>query len=520
VTVAVPEETMRAAASETLAQNAVLSARRLVKSYGATEALRDVSIDFRAGEVHALVGENGAGKSTLTRLLAGEEQPDAGEIHVGRKRVPLLRPSDAQRAGIALVHQQFELVDALSVAENICLENPALRRFGGVLPLLDRRAMVGHAERSLAPFDMAHRVTAGLRELSVAERQVVEICRALSRTVLLLILDEPTSALNAAETETLMAHVRRLADQGAAILYITHNLSDALAIADRITVLRDGRLIATAPRHTLDAAKLVQMMVGRDLGKFAKPRTGQTGEAVLETTMAGRSIGLAGGEILGIPSYIGSSVRRFLDRLSGARRGPERQVLLKGLPIGRRSIAARVRQGICFVPGDTAAEGLIPKLSIEDNILLPNVHHFTRFGLIDRAAIRQAVDDLIRSLDIRPADPSVAVERLSGGNRQKVAIAKWLLAGADVLIMDDPTRGVDVGAKAELYRLIAGHAERGGAAVLASSDLDELIALSSRLIVLRGEAVVAELTETPFDRARILAALNGNPASTIQGDTA
>jgi ABC-type sugar transport system ATPase subunit len=511
---------MRANAGETLVRDAVLSARGLVKSYGVIEALRDVSVDFRAGEVHALVGENGAGKSTLTRLLAGEERPDAGEILVGGARVELFRPVDAQRAGIALVHQQVELVEALTVAENICLESPAIRRFGGVLPLLDRRAMVRLAERSLEPFNMAHRVTATLRELSVAERQVVEICRALSRTVRLLILDEPTSALNASETATLMAHVRRLAGQGVAVLYITHNLGDVLAIADRITVLRDGQVVATAPRHALDAAKLVQMMVGRDVGRFANVGMRQTGEILLETIIAGRNLGLAKNEIIGIPTYLGSTVRHFLDRLSGLRPGGSRQVMFKGQAVGRRSIAARVRQGICFVPGDTAAEGLIPKLSIEENILLPNAQRFSRFFLIDRAAIRRAVDDLIRSLDIRPADPSVLVERLSGGNRQKVAIAKWLLAGTDVLIMDDPTRGVDVGAKVELYRLIAGHAGKGGAVLLASSDLDELIALSSRLIVLRGEDVAAELAERPFDRASILAALNGNPASAIKGNAA
>ena len=491
----------------------VVSVRGLTKTYGAVEALRDVSIDFHAGEIHAIVGENGAGKSTLTRLLGGEEAPDAGDILVGGRKTVLQRPSDARRAGIALVHQQFQLVEALTVAQNICLENPPTRRLAGFLPIVDAREMLRRAAFQLAPFNLDRKAGAFLRDLTVAERQVVEISRELAKEARLLILDEPTSALSAEETETLFAHIRNMREQGVAIIFISHGLAEVLAIADRITVLRDGRLVTTAPARTLDAGTLSQLIVGREIAKPV-PSAVRSGEGgvLIEAASGGARIAVQRGEILGIPTYIGSAVRDLLDRFSGMSRTGTGRVRFKGEDIGGRSIAARVRKGICFVPGDSTAEGLIPKLSVEDNILLPSLARFTRAGIIDRRAGRRAAGALIDSLDIRPADPLAPVERLSGGNRQKVAIAKWLLSGADVLIMDDPARGVDVGAKVELYRVIAGHAEKGGAVVLASSDLDELLALSDRLVVLRGEAVIATFSERPFGKAEIVRMLATRPA--------
>lgn len=514
MSIASPLATSGANAFVKPAAEPVLSVRGVTKTYGAVEALRDVSIDFHAGEIHAVAGENGAGKSTLTRLLGGEELPDAGDILIGGCKSVLRRPGDARRAGIALVHQQFQLVEALTVAENICLENPPTRRLAGVLPVIDRREMLRRAARQLAPFNLESKAGAAVRDLTVAERQVVEISRELAKDARLLILDEPTSALSADETETLFAHIRRLRDRGVAILFIAHSLSEVLAIADRITVLRDGRLVTTVPARTLDAGALSQLIVGREIAKpvQAKARNGEGG-VLLEASSSGARIAVRRGEILGIPAYIGSAVRDLLDRLSGMSRTGAGRIWFKGEDIGRSNIAARVRKGICFVPGDSTAEGLVPKLSIEDNILLPSARRFTRAGIIDRRAARRAARELIGSLDIRPADPLVPVERLSGGNRQKVAIAKWLLSGADVLIMDDPARGVDVGAKVELYRVIAGHAAKGGAAVLASSDLDELLALSDRLVVLRGEAVIAAFPERPFGKAEIVRMLATRPAS-------
>ena len=508
---------LRSTPSEPFADAAAppfLRVRDISRAYGTVEALREVSIDFLAGEVHAIVGENGAGKSTLTRLLGGEEQPDSGAIFIeGQARV-LSRPSDARRAGIAIVHQQFQLVEQLTVAENIGLEDvPTARRFRP-LPVIDTSVMLRRACERLAPFGLADRASARVRDLSIAEKQVVEIARALGRNTRLLILDEPTSALSGGEAETLFAHIRALRKAGVAIVFIAHSLSEVLNIADRITVLRDGRLIATMPVAALDTTSLARLIVGRELAAGAEASGHRpVGDVVLQVARAEAAadadaplIALRRGQILGMPTYIGSALRGLLARITGEASAGALSVTLGGADISRASIAARVKRGLCLVPADATAEGLAPKLTVEDNILLPNAGRYTRFGLLRRSAARKAIDALIRDLDIRPADRRATVENLSGGNRQKVAIAKWLLSGADVLVMDDPTRGVDVGAKVEMYRIMRNYVEGSGAILIASSDLDELIALSDRLVVIHGERAVARFDDKPFDKAGILAA--------------
>lgn len=488
-----------------------LQVRGLSKSYGSVKALSDVGVDFRPGEVHAVVGENGAGKSTLTKLIAGEEQPDSGAILIEGRQVTLGRPSEARRAGIAVVHQQFQLVEQLTAAENICMESVPQWRILG-LPLIDNGAMLRRAAERLAPFQLEHKAGTLVRELSVAEKQVVEISRALGSAARLLILDEPTSALSEAETETLFEHIRRLRARGVAILFIAHNLAEVLSIADRVTVLRDGRLITTAPASALDATALANLIVGREIAAMQERPPSQAGDLLLDVSKGakgGEIVGLRRGQILGMPTFIGSALRGFLARISGETGSGGLAVRLRGVDISASGIGARVRAGLAFVPGDATAEGLAPKLTIAENILLPNASRFTRFGLLRRGAARQAAAGVIRDLDIRPADPKARIEHLSGGNRQKVAIGKWLLSGADVLVMDDPTRGVDVGAKVEIYRIMRGQVEKRGAILFASSDLEELIGLSDRLVVLRGETVVARFDEKPFRKAALLAASAG-----------
>ena len=494
-----------------------LRVKGLSRAYGQVKALSEVGIDFLPGEVHAVVGENGAGKSTLTRLLAGEEQPNSGAILIEGRAAQLARPSDARRAGIAIVHQQFELVEALTVAENICLEDVPLRRFPVPLPIRDQGAMLARARERLAPFHLQHRAGSRVRDLTVAERQVVEICRSLGGEARLLILDEPTSALSSAETEALFRHIRELRGQGVAIIFIAHNLSEVLTIADRISVLRDGRLITTVPAGELDAAALARLIVGRELSKAQTHTTSAAGDVILSVEREGEPvIALRRGEILGMPTYIGSALRSFLARISGESGAGALTLRLDGSDITRAKLAERVRYGLCLVPADATADALAPKLSIADNILLPNVRQFTRFGLLRRSRAREAIARLIRDLDIRPADANARIETLSGGNRQKVAIAKWLLSGAEVLVMDDPTRGIDVGAKVELYRIMRGHVERSGAILLASSDLDELIGLTDRVVVIRGEHVIARFEARPFQKAEILAAASREGAPTIR----
>ncbi|MBI4588022.1 MAG: sugar ABC transporter ATP-binding protein [Candidatus Rokubacteria bacterium] len=495
-----------------------LSAHQISKNYGAVRALSEVSIDLLPSEVHAIVGENGAGKSTLMKVLAGEERPDAGAIFVQGAPVRMLSPGDAQTHGIAVVHQHFPMVHGMTVAQNMHLGDPPLRGLPWPFRLIDHRRMVAQAQSQLRSFGLSAKAKWLVRDLSVAERQIVEIAKALSRRARLLILDEPTSSLNAAETAGLFEHIRDLRRQGATIVFIAHSIEEVLAIADRVTVLRDGRLIGTQPARDLDVDAVVRMMVGRDLAKGYPKVDARVGEAVLSADAVAIerhgprwSLNLKRGEILGLPAYMGSGIDDLLAGISGQRRLVKGSLALDGHDVTRTSLRGRVLSGICFVPGDATEKGLIPKLTVEENILLPNLRNYCRFGLTQRRRARALCKDLIRLLDIRPPNPQATVEQLSGGNRQKVVIAKWLAAGAKVLVMDDPTKGVDVGAKVEIYHVIGDMVTKGSAVALASSDLHELIGLADRVVVIRDGAITAEFDQRPFDKANILARLAGVP---------
>ncbi|MDH3465619.1 MAG: sugar ABC transporter ATP-binding protein [Gammaproteobacteria bacterium] len=488
--------------------------RGLTKSYGPIDALRQVDIDLYRGEVHALVGENGAGKSTLKKVLSGEVALNDGTLAVDGRKVRLSSPMDARRFGIAVVHQHFPMAEARSVAENIFLGE--LPRCGpSWLPLVDHAAMWREAKAALAAFSLSHLAGRTIRQLSVAERQVVAIASATRRDAEVIILDEPTSSLNASEVETLFATMRKLRDDGACVVFISHSMEEVLAIADRITVLRDGKRIGTIGANDADASTLVRMIVGRDLAKGYPKSNVSIGKSRLTVsdidTGTGQSLSLAAktGECVGLPAHLGSGVDELLKRLSGQVRSPAGRIELDGVDLSRAKLPKRIKAGLCLVPGDAASEGLVPLLSIEENILLPNSRQYTEFGIVRRRKVRALCRDLIKMLDIRPADPRAAVNNLSGGNRQKVVIAKWLAAGTRLLIMDDPTKGVDVGAKIEIYSVINATLETGSSVVLASTDLDELIGLSDRILVIRDGAIVGEHARQRFDKVTILEQLIG-----------
>ncbi len=501
------------------APSVFLSARGIGKRFGPIRALDGVSVDFRRGEVHAVVGENGAGKSTLMKILAGEETPDSGEILIEGALVRLATPAAAQAHAIAMVHQPFQLVDAMTVAENMCLGRPPRRPLLGPLRLLDRKQMMVRAADELRLFGLADRVRRRIRDMPVAERQIVEIAKALAREAQLLILDEPTSSLDAGEVQRLFAHIRALRERGTAVVFIAHSIEEVLAIADRVTVLRDGRLIASQPAQGLDVAVVVRMIVGRDLAKGYPKAATAPGDPILSAdaiVLSGErslSFSLRRGEIVGMPSHIGSAIDDVLETLSGEKSVRLGSIAVEGRDTTRFGLRRRIRSGLCLVPGDAMAQGLAPKMTVGENILLPNLRHYRRFGIVRRRAARPMVRDLIRMLDIRPPDPAIPVERLSGGNRQKVVIAKWLAAGAKILVMDDPTKGVDVGAKVEIYRVMADMTVKGTATILASSDLDELLGLADRILVLREGQLVEEFAERPFEKARVLARMVGREQS-------
>jgi ABC-type sugar transport system ATPase subunit len=497
-----------------------LSAHGLSKSYGPVRALDGVSIEFFAGEVHGLVGENGAGKTTLMRLLAGEEPPTEGHIEIDSRAVALKDPAAAKGNGIVIVHQYFQLVNTMTVAENMCLGEPPVHVSLGPLSLVDYRAMAERSHERLRDFGLDNRVHDRVGDLTVAERQLVEISRAMNDRARILILDEPTASLGAAETRELFRHVTAMRERGAAIILIAHNIDEVLELSDRISVLRNGRLVTTRKRSEIDYDSIVRAIVGRELQRGYTKMQVAPGAAALNATgflqsegNQARPIEIARSEIVGVPTYVGAMVDRLLSGLAGTRRPPGTRISVDGRDVSRVSPKQRIEAGICLIPGDAVAEGLIPAFSIEDNILLPNLARFRRLGMVRRRKLRETVETLIRELDIRPADPTANVMSLSGGNRQKVVIAKWLAAGARVMLMNDPTKAVDVGAKAEIYRLLGNVVSDGGAILLVSSDMDELLGLSDRILVLRGSTLVEEFAQRPISKESLMAAVVGSRQS-------
>ncbi|MET0867338.1 MAG: sugar ABC transporter ATP-binding protein [Pseudorhodoplanes sp.] len=494
-----------------------LSARGLSKSYGPVRALDEVSIEFFAGEVHGLVGENGAGKTTLMRLLAGEEPPTGGHIEIGGQPVDMKDPAAAKGNGIVIVHQHFQLVNTMTVSENMCLGEPPLHVSLGPLSLVDYRTMADRSRERLRDFGLDDRVHDRVGDLTVAERQLVEISRAMTDRARILILDEPTASLGAAETRELFRHVMAMRERGAAIILIAHNIDEVLELSDRISVLRNGRLVTTQKRSEIDYDSIVRAIVGRELQRGYIKKQVVSGAVALKAEgflqsegNKARPIEIARSEIVGVPTYVGAMVDRLFSGLSGTRRAPGTKITVDHRDVSHVSLKQRIKAGICLIPGDAVAEGLIPAFSIEDNILLPNLARFRKFGFVQRKKLRETVENLIRELDIRPADPAANVMSLSGGNRQKVVIAKWLAAGARVMLMNDPTKAVDVGAKAEIYRLLGNVVSDGGAILLVSSDMDELIGLSDRILVLRGSTLVEEFPQHPVSKESLMAAVVGS----------
>ncbi len=500
--------------NDDLRRQPLLRARGLSRRYGPVAAISDVSIDFFPGEVHAIVGENGAGKTTLMRQLAGEERPDSGQITFDGRVVELKDPATAKSHGIVIVHQQFQLVNAMTVAENMFLGEPPVRMSLGPLSIVDFKGMAEDTMRSIARFDLGHRAQDIVGGLTVGERQLIEISRAMRGNARLLILDEPTASLGAVETRELFRHVVAMREAGAAIILIAHNIDEVLELSDRISVLRNGRLVLSQHRSTMDYESVVRAIVGKELQQGIPKAQTALGEAILRvdgyaSTDQGtiHPIDVRRCEIVGIPTYVGAMVDRLLDDIAGVNATKDCQVIVSGKRLPKGRVNAAIAAGVCMIPGDALAEGLIPNFSIEDNILLPNLKRFQRMGIVQRRKLRATVCALIRELDIRPAEPKANVMNLSGGNRQKVVIAKWLASGARVLLMNDPTKAVDIGAKAEIYRLLSSVVADGGSILLVSSDMEELAGLSDRVLVLRGRTLVVELPRQSVSKEQISAAV-------------
>ena len=475
------------------------------KQFGATLALDGVDFDVGFGEIHAVVGENGAGKSTLIRILSGVHRPDRGQIVVDSVARHFASPHDAIAAGIVTIPQELRLVPALSIAENIALGDLPVHRFGP-LALLDRARMDEDARAVLAQLDFVPDVRRPVADLSFAERQLVAIGRALHRQCRIFILDEPTAALEHHEIERLFGVLARIKARGTAIIYISHELDEVVAIADRCTVLRDGGVVTTSQRGAFSVNDLVSAMTGRahEAVDTAPPAAGA---ALLEADGGGpHPIGVRAGETIGLAGLLGSGADVLMRRLFGAVRATA-PILVKSQPRRLRGPADAIAAGIGFVPGERAL-GLVLNQSVRDNILLASLDRLRRGVVIDRAAGERIVAELMDLLDIRPRRPELPISALSGGNQQKVILAKWLARRVEVLLLEEPTQGIDVGAKAQIHGLIRDFVHRGGGALIASSDLAELARLCDAVLAVRQGSVAARLERTDgLDEPKLRAAI-------------
>src|SRR2546423_4845824 len=475
-----------------------LEMRGITKRFAGTPVVDGVSLSVSAGEAHALVGENGAGKSTLMKILAGVYQPDAGEILIDGEAVRFARPADALARGVAMIYQELSLAPHLTVAENIFLGREPLRF--APLAVVTRREMNERAARLLAGYGFPIDPRATVKRLSAADRQLVEIARATIEARRVIVMDEPTSSLTAHEAEELFRLIRDLKSRGLAVVYISHRLEELERVADRLTILRDGRAVYAGAWGEIERDEIISHMAGRELKEIFPPRRAERGEARLRVeslTRAGKFEGVSfearAGEVVGIAGLAGAGRTELVEAIFGAQPADGGVGFLNGAALDSTKPARAVARGLGLLTEDRKRTGLCLNLAAAKNITLANVRALVRSFRLERGRERAAAREYIERLRIRPPDPDKTVARMSGGNQQKVLLARWLFASSHVFLLDEPTRGVDVAARSEIYRAINKLAESGAAVVMVSSDLPELLGMSDRILVMRRGRLVAEL---------------------------
>jgi rhamnose transport system ATP-binding protein len=478
----------------------LLRVRDIEKSFPGVRALSGVSFDVRAGEVHALLGENGAGKSTLIKIVSGVYPPDLGSILIEGREVRFASPDEARRAGVATIYQELLLFPELSVAENIFLGHAPLAGSGRI----DWRTMRAQAEKLLASLEIDD-LTADeiVGALSVGNRQRVEILRALSHDARILIMDEPTAALTESDVARLFDVVRRLKRRGVGVVYISHRLDEIFAVADRVTVLRDGAFVGARKVADTNASELVQMMVGRRIDNLFPKTKASIGAPVLEALnllrrplTKGVSLVVRAGEIVGLAGLVGSGRSELAQTLFGITPAESGEIRLDGERVRIDSAENARARGIAYVPEDRGAQGLVRRMSVLHNFSLAALGVLSHAGFIDRARERRMAEEGVARFSVKTSSVDEIAGRLSGGNQQKIVLGKWLANNPKLLILDEPTRGIDVGAKAEIHRLMSELAAEGVAILMISSELPEVLGMSDRVLVMREGRLVAE-----FDRA-------------------
>ena len=499
-----------------MSRTPLLAVRSVAKSFGAVAAVRDVSFPLYAGEVHALVGENGAGKSTIVKMLAGVHRPDAGTLELDGRPLELTSPADALAAGIAVIYQEPTLFPDLTVAENIVMGRQPRRS----LRRVDRRAMNALASGFFARLGVAIDPDRPARGLSIADQQIVEIAKALSLDARVIVMDEPTAALSGVEVERLFAVARALREDGAALLFISHRFEEITALCQRVTVMRDGRHVSTDPLADLTVDEIVRRMVGRPLDTLFPKREVPLGDVVLQVEGLGRrgvfsdvSFEVRAGEIVALAGLVGAGRSEVVRAVFGVDRPDAGQVRVNGVALRPGSSRAAMAAGVALVPEDRRQQGLVLEASIARNAASTRLRSLARLGLLFGGAERRLAQEWTARLQTRYASLDDPVARLSGGNQQKVVLAKWLSTQPRVLIVDEPTRGIDVATKAEVHRLMSDLAAEGVAIVMVSSELPEVLGMADRVLVMREGRLVAEIPRERADEESVMFAATGQEAA-------
>lgn len=498
-------------AAATAAVQPLLVMRGISKSFVGAKAVAGVDLTILPGQVHAVVGENGAGKSTLMKIIAGVHQQDDGVLEVDGRPVHLRSPRDARRLGIGMVYQELSLVPELSVAENISLGRTPRRR-----GLIDRRAMGEIAREVLARLGAEIDPWDRVGNLSVSQQQLVEICKVYASDPRIVVFDEPTSSLTEHEATALLGVIRRMRDLGTAVIYISHRLHEVMAVADQVTVMRDGQRIDSLPVEGLTPTHVIKLMVGRDLGDEYPKRRVPIGDVVLSVSGLTRegafrdiTFDVRAGEIVGLAGLVGAGRTEVARAIFGLDPADAGEVKVLGKPVERNDARAAVQAGIAYVPEDRKTHGVVGGLPIRENLSLAVLQRLSTASVIRRASERELAGRYIDRLGVTPAEPERRTLTLSGGNQQKVVVGKWLASEPRVLILDEPTRGVDVGAKADIHWIVGDLVASGVAILMISSELPEILAVSDRIVVLHKGAVTAALEAATATEESVMHAATG-----------
>lgn len=486
--------------------NYILTLKNITKEFPGVKALDDVTINIERGTIHGLVGENGAGKSTLIKVLAGIYQPNKGEIILDGKPCRFNSPIEARRAGISVVHQEIKLAEPLSVAENMFLGNVQLKN-----GLVDWKGMRRRAREIVEDLGMDIDINAQVSSLTVAKKQIVEIMHAINNNSRILIMDEPSAVLTDRELEVMFRIVKQLRDEGITIIYISHRLDEIFGLCSNVSVLRDGRHIDTIPVASIDRQGLINMMVGREMGQEYPKEVGNVGGTILEVKNLSRGIlqdisfEVKSGEVFGISGLVGAGRTELARAILGIDKPESGEVYVRGKKVHYRTFADAIRDGLGLIPEDRKLQGLVQIMSVKRNTTLVNMKRVLHAGVISSSLEEKLSKEYADKLHVVTPSMETEVQYLSGGNQQKVVIAKWLFQNSEILFLDEPTRGIDVGAKAEIYRLINRMAKEGKTIIMISSEMPELLGMCDRIMVMHEGHKMGELNAAEATQAKIMA---------------